>query len=92
MTTAKHNTHHHAHHDKAHIEEVAGGIHSAQEQIEAVVNAAHKKYDELHEKYDQLQEQAEDVAQHLAKNVKAHPLASLGIALACGILIGKILK
>lgn len=58
---------------------------SLAEQVEHKIREVCDKYEEIHDK-------VEDVSNSLAKTVKQKPLFALGVAVACGVLLGKLLK
>jgi ElaB/YqjD/DUF883 family membrane-anchored ribosome-binding protein len=79
-------------------------IHDAEEMIKATsedmfgdqYRVAKEKFndtvEELREQASHAQDRIKDAADETAKQVKAHPLESIGIALGVGLLIGIIFK
>ena len=51
-----------------------------------------QKFHDAYEKYGEIHDKVEDLSKDLSTQVKKQPLMAIGFALACGVVIGKMLK
>lgn len=62
---------------------------SLADQIKDYVEDALAKYAK---RYEHIHDTVEEVSDSLVQNTRKKPLLALGVAVVCGVLIGKILK
>jgi len=71
------------------VERVTAGAHEA---VDKIANASHHAADVLGEKGAQLQNLQEEWLADVRKYVNGHPVQSLGIAVAGGFLLSRLLR
>lgn len=71
------------------VERVAAGAHQT---VDKIANATHQAADAISEKGEKLQKLQEEWLDDLRGYVNGHPVQSLGIAIAGGFLLSRLLS
>ena len=63
----------------------------AQEEL-TISEQMERKFEEFRKQYEHVHDKVEDLSDEIIKTTKRKPLLALGVAVAVGVLIGKIFK